>query len=96
MRFRCANRISIFLRSRRDCSKPSVPAKDSATSRARLSPHKWLLKRRVDQAKSLLRDRTLPLSDVALSCGFNDQSHFTRFFAKLTGVTPGAWRRHLY
>ena len=34
MRFRCANRISIFLRSRRDCSKPSVPANDRATSRA--------------------------------------------------------------
>ena len=34
MRFRCANRISIFLRSRRDVSKPSVPASDRATSRA--------------------------------------------------------------
>ena len=33
MRFRCANRISIFLRSRRDCLKPSVPANDRATSR---------------------------------------------------------------
>jgi hypothetical protein len=37
MRFRCANRISIFLRSRRDVSKPSVPASDRATSRARVS-----------------------------------------------------------
>ena len=54
-----------------------------------LSPHQWLLKRRVDQAKSLLRDRTLSLSDVALSCGFGDQSHFTRVFTKLTGITPG-------
>jgi hypothetical protein len=34
MRFKCANRISIFLRSRRDCSKPSVPANDRETSRA--------------------------------------------------------------
>jgi hypothetical protein len=34
MRFKCANRISIFLRSRRDCSKLSVPANDRATSRA--------------------------------------------------------------
>src|ERR1700688_4123736 len=32
--FKCANRISIFLRSRCDCSKPSVPANDRATSRA--------------------------------------------------------------
>src|SRR4051794_11969230 len=34
MRFKCANRISIFLRSCRDCSKPLVPANDRATSRA--------------------------------------------------------------
>ena len=34
MRFKCANRISIFLRSRPDCSKPSVPAYNRATSRA--------------------------------------------------------------
>ena len=34
MRLRCANRISIFLRSRRDCSKSSVPTNDRATSRA--------------------------------------------------------------
>ncbi|MCC8959803.1 helix-turn-helix transcriptional regulator [Bradyrhizobium sp. Pear77] len=60
-----------------------------------LSPHQWLLKRRVDEAKGLLRDRTLSLSDVALSCGFADQPHFTRVFAKLTGLTPGAWRRNL-
>ena len=34
MRFKCAKRISIFFRSCRDCSKPSVPASDRATSRA--------------------------------------------------------------
>ena len=60
-----------------------------------LSPHQWLLKRRVDQAKSLLRDRTLSLSDVALSCGFADQSHFTRVFTRVAGISPGAWRRNL-
>ena len=60
-----------------------------------MSPHQWLLKRRVDQAKSLLRDRTLSLSDVALSCGFADQSHFTRVFARTSGLSPGAWRRNL-
>jgi AraC-like DNA-binding protein len=59
-----------------------------------VSPHQWLLKRRADQAKSLLRDRTLSLSEVALSCGFADQSHFTRVFTRMTGVSPGAWRRN--
>jgi AraC family transcriptional regulator len=59
-----------------------------------LSPHQWLLRHRVEQAKMLLRDRTLSLSVVALSCGFADQSHFNRVFARLTGLSPGAWRRN--
>jgi transcriptional regulator GlxA family with amidase domain len=34
-----------------------------------------------------------PLADVALACGFADQSHFTRVFSAATGLPPGAWRR---
>ena len=60
-----------------------------------VSPHQWLLRHRIEQAKTLLSDRTLSLSDVALSCGFADQSHFTRVFARITGISPGAWRRDL-
>jgi AraC family transcriptional regulator len=30
---------------------------------------------------------------VALNCGFANQSHFTRVFTRLTGVSPGQWRR---
>jgi len=45
-----------------------------------VSPHRWLLKHRVDHARELLSDRALSLTDVALSCGFADQSHFTRLF----------------
>jgi transcriptional regulator GlxA family with amidase domain len=57
------------------------------------SPHRWLLKQRVEYARELLGNRGLSLSDVALSCGFADQSHFTRVFAAMIGVGPGAWRR---
>ena len=35
-------------------------------------PHQWLLQRRIDKAKRLLRN-TLPLADMALACGFADQ-----------------------
>jgi AraC family transcriptional regulator len=56
-------------------------------------PHRWLLMYRVEQAKELLRKPILSLSDVALSCGFADQSHFTRVFAAVVGTSPGAWRR---
>jgi transcriptional regulator GlxA family with amidase domain len=60
-----------------------------------LSPHQRLLQRRVDEARRLLRDRRLSLSEIALACGFGDQSHFTRVFARLTGISPGVWRRNL-
>jgi AraC family transcriptional regulator len=58
-----------------------------------LAPHAWLLKRRVELAKDLLRDRESSLSEIALRCGFADQSHFTRVFTRRAGVSPGAWRR---
>ena len=56
-------------------------------------PHRWLLKYRVDRAKELLRTRSMSLADIAAVCGFADQSHFTRVFAAVSGVTPGTWRR---
>ena len=60
-----------------------------------VAPHAWLLNRRVEVAKDLLRDRDSSLSEIALSCGFADQSHFTRVFTRRVGVSPGAWRRGL-
>lgn len=56
-------------------------------------PHRWLLKHRVERAKELLRNSASPLADVAFECGFADQSHFTRVFTAMVGVSPGAWRR---
>ena len=57
--------------------------------------HKWLLSRRIKLAKEKLRDGRSSLSDVALACGFSDQSHLTRIFTRLVGISPGAWRRVL-
>lgn len=58
-------------------------------------PHRWLLLQRVLRAKSLLRERDLPLAQVASACGFADQSHFTRVFSSIAGASPGAWRRQV-
>lgn len=57
------------------------------------APHTWLLTRRVEAAKQKLRDGELSLLDVALACGFADQSHLTRVFTRVVGISPGAWRR---
>ncbi|MEO7954023.1 MAG: AraC family transcriptional regulator [Polaromonas sp.] len=56
-------------------------------------PHRWLLEQRVDKAKDLLLNSSSPLADIALACGFADQSHFTRAFTRAASLSPGAWRR---
>jgi AraC family transcriptional regulator len=56
-------------------------------------PHRWLIERRVDRAKALLSTGDLNLAEIALACGFADQSHFTAAFRRGTGLTPGAYRR---
>ncbi|MEX1829818.1 helix-turn-helix domain-containing protein [Luteibacter sp. CQ10] len=56
-------------------------------------PHRWLLDRRIERAQALLRSSDMSLADVALACGFAEQSHFTRVFTRTVGLPPGAWRR---
>ncbi|MGX8014350.1 helix-turn-helix domain-containing protein (plasmid) [Mesorhizobium sp. ORM8.1] len=58
-----------------------------------VSPYRWLTFRRIELSKSLLELTDKPLAEVAVSCGFSDQSHFTRTFSRVIGVSPGAWRR---
>jgi AraC family transcriptional regulator len=60
-----------------------------------LPPHRWLMQRRIQRAKSLLRATSMPLSEIAALCGFVDQSHFTRVFARLERQTPARWRQAL-
>ena len=57
------------------------------------APHRWLLARRVEKTKDLLRNSLLSLADIALACGFADQSHFTRVFTRSANMSPGMWRR---
>ena len=61
-----------------------------------LPPHQWLLRRRVEVAQQLMTVRDLPLSEIAISAGFANQSHFTRVFSAVVGVSPGAWRREAH
>jgi AraC-like DNA-binding protein len=56
-------------------------------------PHRWQLNHRIAKAQELLRFSGLPLSQIALATGFAEQSHFTRVFKKVVGVSPGAWQR---
>jgi AraC-like DNA-binding protein len=58
-----------------------------------ITPHRWLMQRRTDKAKELLRNLETPLAEIALACGFASQSHLTRVFNAIAGATPGQWRR---
>lgn len=55
------------------------------------SPHRYLVMRRLDLARSLIRDGE-GLAQVALAAGFADQAHFTRHFRQAYGMTPGRWQ----
>ena len=47
---------------------------------------------RLARSQTLLRRTSVPLPDVAAQCGFSDQSHMNRVFAKRLGITPGQFR----
>lgn len=57
------------------------------------SPHAWLLDLRLEKAKQRLTNSRQMLADIALDCGFADQSHMTRAFQRSVGLSPGTWRR---
>jgi len=58
------------------------------------TPHEYVLQQRVARARTLLTRTNYSLLDIALTCGFADQSHLNRVFKKHAGVPPGQYRRH--
>jgi transcriptional regulator of acetoin/glycerol metabolism/AraC-like DNA-binding protein len=57
-----------------------------------VTPHHYLVQRRVEHAQKILARTELPLSEVALAAGFADQSHLARHFRQLLGATPREFR----
>jgi len=60
-----------------------------------IPPHRYVINRRIEKAKILLSNNHLPLVEVGLSVGFQNQSHFTTLFHKWTGVTPKVYRSRI-
>ena len=58
-----------------------------------LTPHAYVMHRRLLRSQELLASTELPLIDIALATGFADQSHFSRRFHEMTGVPPRTYRR---
>ncbi len=59
-----------------------------------MSPHEYLLKIRIKKAKEYLINTDLPISQIALLCGFDTQSNLTGIFTKTQGTTPYKYRKN--
>jgi AraC family transcriptional regulator len=60
-----------------------------------LSPHQYVLRRRIDRAVEMLKDERSSLAGIAYDLGFSSQGHFTTVFRKFTGTQPGSYREQL-
>jgi len=58
-----------------------------------VSVHRYVMHRRIERAQHLMLATSEALSSIAISCGMTDQSHLTRWFQRVVGVPPAAWRR---
>ena len=58
-----------------------------------VSPHRYVLRECVQEAQRRLAAGSAPISEIALSLGFSDQSHFSETFRKMTGTTPRQFQR---
>jgi AraC family transcriptional regulator len=55
------------------------------------TPHRWRTAHFIAQAQVMLRSN-VAIANIAIACGFADQSHFTRVFSTVVGVSPATWR----
>ncbi len=53
-----------------------------------IAPYQYLIQQRIEKAKKLLQRREISIADIALNCGFANQTHLTKVFRQVTGVTP--------
>lgn len=57
------------------------------------TPMEYLIALRIEQAKKLLRRKEVPITEIALRCGFNSSAHFSASFRKYYQVTPTQYRK---
>lgn len=61
--------------------------------RTGLSPMNYIINRRVDYAKTLIKSTEMTMSTISQECGFSNSSQFSSMFLKITGQTPSEYRR---
>ena len=58
-----------------------------------VTPYRYLLSRRLETARLLLRGTALPVREIAFRLCFSDEHYFSSLFRRKTGQTPSAYRR---
>ena len=58
-----------------------------------ITPYQYVIQQRIELGKQLLKKEELPIAEIAMMCGFANQSSFTTAFRKLVGVTPKAYQK---
>ena len=59
------------------------------------TPHRFVLRQRLERAKAMLRAPDARVLDVAVACGFKTQQHFAQLFRTVWGVSPTEYRQDL-
>jgi len=63
------------------------------TASTGMTPHQWLSQKRIEHAKELLGNTSLPITTISVEMGFSSPAHFSGRFRQMVGVTPSAWRQ---
>ena len=58
-----------------------------------IAPYQYLMQQRVERAKQLLKQQAISIGNIALNCGFSNQTHLTKVFRQMTGMTPKAYQK---
>jgi AraC family transcriptional regulator len=61
-----------------------------------ITPHQYLIDRRIDAAKKLLHETDESASSIALACGFSSSQHFSTTFRRCTAFSPSSFRKQRY
>ncbi|CAL1518654.1 helix-turn-helix domain-containing protein [Chitinophaga sp. MM2321] len=85
-------KISIDALARESCMSKSVFFQ-AFKEQFGIPPLEYVLRERIQQAKRIMADSELSITDVCYQAGFNNLNYFIRLFKRLEGITPGEYRR---
>ncbi len=68
---------------------------DGVKARTGFSPYRFVLEKRIERAKHLLKSTDAPISEIAIACGFSSQQHLTSTLSRKLGRTPYRLRKEL-